>query len=310
MAINKYMRAALKALSYAEPDLKANLQANRWLRNLANPPTGTHRVYEVWDYHIESEKHQIPVRIFEPKKRGSEEIILYFHGGGWVLGNINAYTRTCAMLADETGRRVFSVDYLKAPEHPFPAGLLDCYEAAKEVEEYQRNRKTGLVLMGDSAGANLAAAVSLMARDRGEFSIPKQILLYPATYYDHGPDSPFPSVKEKGEGYLLTSRRICDYIDLYIQHGEDRISPYFAPLLAKDFSHQPDTLLITAEHDPLRDEGEAYGEKLKQGGNRVVLYRMDNALHGYFNLPIRFVHVERTLRLVREFLDEKGKKID
>jgi len=178
------------------------------------------------------------------------------------------------------------------------------------VEEYQRKRKTGLVLMGDSAGANLAAAVSLMARDRGAFSIPKQILLYPATYYDHGPDSPFPSIKEKGEGYLLTSRRICDYIDLYIQHGEDRISPYFAPLLAKDFSHQPDTLLITAEHDPLRDEGEAYGEKLKQGGNRVVLYRMDNALHGYFNLPIRFVHVERTLRLVREFLDEKGKKID
>lgn len=159
-----------------------------------------------------------------------------------------------------------------------------------------------MILMGDSAGANLAAAVSLLARDRGEFFIQKQVLLYPATYYDHGPHSPFPSVKEKGEGYLLTSRRICDYIDLYIEKEEDRKSPYFAPLLAEDFSRQPDTLMISAEHDPLRDEGEAYGEKLKEGGNRVTIHRMENALHGYFNLPLRFVHVERTLELVRNFL--------
>ena len=298
--------AALRAISYAEPDIKSKYQKSRKIRDWINPPRGVGELYSVWDDDVILEGHSIPIRIFEPKIQLGDERILFFHGGGWVLGNINNYTRTCAMLAKAVGRQVLSVDYRLAPEYPFPEGLLDCYEVTKILHnQYARknNRDKEIILMGDSAGANIAAAVSLLARDKGEFSVARQILLYPATYNYHDENSPFPSIYEKGEDYLLTSQRICDYIDLYIKDKEDFFSPYFAPLLAEDLSQQPDTLLITAEHDPLRDEGEAYGNKLREFGNDVTIIRMKNALHGYFNLPIKFVHVRRTIEAIINFLE-------
>jgi len=305
MGINKFMMAALKALSYAEPDILTNFQANRALSNIVNPPIVTKPLYEVWDYQIKSEDYNIPIRIFEPKKPKNSDIILFFHGGGWVIGNINSYTRVCAMLANKTSRRVFSVDYRLAPEFPFPYAVEDCYRAAEELTLYKNLVDPGnarIILMGDSAGGNIAAAVSLLARDRGMFHIEKQILLYPSTYNDHSENSPFESIRENGRDYLLTSKRICDYIELYIKDPRDFYSPYFAPLLAEDLSNQPETLIITAEYDPLRDEGEAYGLKLKEHGNKVQVYRMKNGLHGFFSLPITFVHVKRSMELINNFL--------
>ncbi len=305
MGINKYMKAALRAISYAELDIKTQYETSRKIREWINPPIGTRELYSVWDDDIVLDNHSIPIRVFEPKELLGDERILFFHGGGWVHGNINTYTRTCAMLANDSGRQVLSVDYRLAPEFPFPEGLLDCYEVTKILHQQyaeKNNRKKEIILMGDSAGANIAAAVSLLGRDRAEFSVAKQILLYPATNNFHDDRSPFPSIQEKGEGYLLTSQRICDYIDLYIKDKKDLYSPYFAPLLAEDFSKQPATLIITAEHDPLRDEGEAYGDKLMEFGNHVTQIRMKNALHGYFTLPIRFVHVKRTIEAIKEFL--------
>lgn len=306
MGINKYMKAALRAISYAEADIKTQYETSRKIRQWINPPRGTRELYSVWDDDIVLENHSIPVRIFEPKERLGNERILFFHGGGWVLGNINTYTRTCAMLANDLGRQVLSVDYRLAPEFPFPAGLLDCYEVTKTLYNHKVSKGgdgRNIILMGDSAGGNIAAAVSLLARDKGEFTIDKQILIYPATNNYHDENSNFPSIEEKGEGYLLTSKRICDYIDLYISEEKDFFSPYFAPLLAEDLSNQPKTLIVTAEHDPLRDEGEAYGDKLRDFGNNVTSRRMENALHGYLNLPIRFVHVRRTVDAIIEFLE-------
>lgn len=305
MAINKFMMAALKAISYAEPDILTNFQANRVLSNIVNPPIVTKPLYEVWDYEIKSEDYNIPVRIFEPRKPKNNDIILYFHGGGWVIGNINSYTRECAMLANKTCRRVFSVDYRLAPEFPFPYAVEDCYRVTEELFKYKNFVNSGdshIILMGDSAGGNIAAAVSLMARDRGMFNVEKQILLYPATYNDHSENSPFESVHQNGRDYLLTSKRICEYIELYINNPRDFFNPYFAPLLAEDLSNQPETLIITAEYDPLRDEGEAYGLKLKEQGNKVQVYRMKNALHGFFSLPSTFVHVKRSMELINKFL--------
>ena len=202
-----------------------------------------------------------------------------------------------------------------APEHPFPQGLDDCYAAAREL--FVRPKSFGfdlgrVTVIGDSAGGNLAAAVSLRARDEGEFYIPRQILIYPATYYDHSESSPFASVMENGSEYLLTSKRICEYIDLYKRDDEDLKNPYFAPLLAKDFSDQPDTLIITAEFDPLRDEGEAYGRKLRAAGSRVTIYRMRDALHGFMGLGTGYIHVRRAHALINTFLnggerDESGR---
>lgn len=153
-------------------------------------------------------------------------------------------------------------------------------------------------------GANLAAAVSLLARDRGEFSVARQILVYPSTYNDHSENSPFDSVRENGTDYLLTSKKIQDYMALYMRSEADLESPYFAPLLAEDLRCQPRTLILTAQYDPLRDEGEEYGRRLARAGNRVRVYRMKDALHGFFSLGPGFAHVKCAYRAIRAFLDE------
>lgn len=297
MAINKFMMAALKALSYPDIDMKTYYKANRMAHNLVSPPIKV--LYKTSDHKISLDGYEIPVRIFTPKQQRSEEVLLFFHGGGWVVGNIDSYTGVCARLSDATGRRVISVDYRLAPEYPFPYAAEDCYAAAKEISRQYRQ----ITLIGDSAGGNLAAVVSLMASQRKEFSVRRQILLYPATYNDHTESSPFLSVRENGTDYLLTSKRICEYIELYIQDEKDRDNPYFAPLLSDELYQQPDTLVITAEFDPLRDEGEAYARKLQAFGNHAELHRIPDALHGFFSLPKRFTHVQKALALINSFLE-------
>ena len=306
MAINKWMKAALKALTYSEPDLKKNYKLYRAVNNVVVTPVKG--IYKMNDYKIRLRGAEIPVRIFTPKERTSDEAFLFFHGGGWVTGNIDSYTKPCASLANATGRRVLSVDYRLAPEHPFPCGLNDCYQAARTIFKNSgafELEKKDIILMGDSAGGNLAACVSLLARNRGDFAVKRQILLYPATGNDHSDDSEFLSVRRFGKEYLLTSKRIRDYIDLYLPYKHDLNNPYFAPLLAEDLTRQPQTMIITAEYDPLRDEGEAYGKKLREQGNQVVIHRMKDALHGFFTLPQRFVHVKKTYQMIEDFLLEE-----
>jgi acetyl esterase/lipase len=304
MAINNMMRAALQALSYPELDTKKNYKLQRKLINIAN----RHYLkpfYKNWDYQINSGDHTIPVRIFSSEPELKARILIFFHGGGWVTGNIDSYDKVCTLMAKMTGCTVISVDYRLAPEHKFPAAPEDCYFAAKEVFEHAslvNSAPERITLIGDSAGANLAAAVSLMARDRGEFMPRKQILIYPSVSNDHTENSPFASVRKNGTGYLLTSKRICDYMELYMKDEDDLNNPYFAPLMAPDLSRQPDTLIITAEYDPLRDEGEAYGELLRESGNRAEICRMPDALHGFFSLGPTFSHVKKSYELINRFL--------
>ncbi|WP_313815640.1 alpha/beta hydrolase fold domain-containing protein, partial [Citricoccus sp.] len=135
--------------------------------------------------------HRVPVRVFQPKEKRRDEVLLFFHGGGWVTGDIESYTPACATMADLTGCVVASVDYRLAPEHPFPSGLDDCYRVARMLlEDPQRagiEDARNIVLVGDSAGGNLAAAVSLLLRERGHRRAARQILLYPVTHWDHDP---------------------------------------------------------------------------------------------------------------------------
>ena len=305
MAINKAMRAALKALSYPDIDIKKNYKVERELVNLTSKRIIKPPLYRVWDHDIPCGDHLVPVRIFAPPDGPNHPILIFFHGGGWVTGNIDSYDGVCADMAHLTRRMVVSVDYRLAPEYKFPAAPEDCYAVAREIylnDSLLGTRPEEIALIGDSAGGNLAAAVSLMARDRGEFLPAKQILIYPATAADHSETSPFPSVHENGTDYLLTSKRVCDYMDLYRSGDEDLHNPYFAPLQAADFRDQPDTLIITAEYCPLRDEAEAYGHRLMKAGNRVMIRRIPDALHGYFSLPARFVQVKRTYEIINRFL--------
>ncbi len=304
MAINPFMLAILKILSYSNTGTKLNYRIDRIIHNILHSSFKLR--YKLWDHKVTVDGHQLPVRLFTPKQPRKQEVILFFHGGGWVSGNIESYTKTCADLAEQTGRRVLSVDYRRAPEHPFPCAAEDCYQIARELFLHgmpQEPCADGIVLMGDSAGGNLAAVVSLMAADRGEFRVQRQILIYPSTYNDHSGTSPFPSVIENGKNFLLTSKKICNYQDLYIQNKQDLSSPYFAPLLSNHLESQPDTLVITAEYDPLRDEGEEYGRKLRRFGNNSTIRRMKGALHGFFSLPLAFSQVKQCYQWINEFLD-------
>ena len=298
------MRAALKALSYPDIDIRKTYPIERALRTAAGRPV---LFYKPWDHVVHYGDHDIPVRIFSPETEGEHAILLFFHGGGWVTGNIDSYDKVCRNMAKLTDRSVVSVDYRLAPEYRFPAAPEDCYAVAREIFldlSLFGMRADQITLIGDSAGANLAAAVSLMARDRGEFLPRSQILIYPATAADHTENSPFPSVRENGTDYLLTSKRICEYMELYQSGPEDCENPYFAPLAAEDFSNQPQSLILTAEYDPLRDEGEAYGEALKRAGVPVEMHRIPDALHGFFSLPPRFAQVQKAYGYINRFLDE------
>ena len=302
MAINKSMRRVLKALSFDGIEV----EASRHLANLKaiDPMKIFHKTI---DYKIYNGNHQIPVRIFLPGEKMEDDlpVFLFFHGGGWVTESIDNYERICARLADATGQYVVAVEYRLAPEDKFPSGLEDCYAVAKALYrgEFVLNVKPeNITLIGDSAGGNLCAALSLMARDRGEFMPGRQILIYPATYNDYTENSPFPSVKENGTDYLLTAGKMQDYIDLYARDEEDKKNPYFAPYVAEDVSNQPDTLILTSEFDPLRDEGEAYGQRLKEAGNRVEIHRIKDALHGYFALGIKQLHVQESFTYINAFL--------
>lgn len=306
VAINKAMRAALKAMTALDPDVEKSYKAERRIELLTARLRGKPTDYRMWDQKIICGDHYVPARIFRPCGKGSFPLLLFFHGGGWVTGGIENYTGVCADLAKATEHVVACIDYRLAPEFRFPAAPEDCYAAAKEfftghIFPVEPDRIT---LIGDSAGGNLAAVVSLMARDRGEFFPRRQILLYPSTFNDHSDSSPFASVKENGTEFLLTSKRIQSFMKLYSSSEEDFNSPYFAPLLADDLSNQPRTLILSAEFCPLRDEGEYYGKKLRDAGNDVEIYRMKDALHSFLMLPPRFIHVKKAYRIINRFLAE------
>ncbi|MCM1577844.1 MAG: alpha/beta hydrolase [Ruminococcus sp.] len=235
---------------------------------------------------------QIPIRIYPPRNISPKRrIILFFHGGGWAVENIDRYHLVCSQLAAITGSYVISAEYRLAPENKFPAGLKDCYEAARQVYGGAARRgisSRNVILTGDSAGGNLAACVSLAARERGEFRVRRQVLFYPVTACEYGEDSPYESVREKGKGYILTAERMRGYLDLYLDRPSRKNSPYVAPIKAKSFEKYPATLIVTAENDPLRDEGEAFGKRLYDEGCDVMAFRIKGAYHGFFGTNLQF----------------------
>lgn len=309
--ISKTMRAILHALSYSNVEVEA-------ARRLADlKKLDAMRIFvKKLDTKIYNGEYEVPVRVYFPSedvmtmetaKRRFCSILLFFHGGGWVTDSVENYDRVCSRMAQDTEHIVISVEYRLAPEYRFPTGLEDCYAAARELYTNPALNidPDKITIMGDSAGGNLAAAVCLMARDREEFMPKRQILIYPALGNCYTEQSPYESVRTNGTDYLLTSERMENYLKLYERSTEDRENPYFSPLMEKNLSNMPDTLILTAEFDPLRDEGEEYGNRLEQAGNYVEVHRISNALHGYFALGIRFFHVQESFQHMNEFLKKR-----
>lgn len=309
--ISKTMRTILHALSYGNIEVEAS-------RRLADiKKLDAMRIFfKTLDTKVYNGNHEVPIRLYfpseeamsgEPVEGEKYPVLLFFHGGGWVTESVENYDRVCSRMAQSTGHIVMSVEYRLAPEYRFPVPLEDCYAAAKALYTGHLVLPADpdrIAIIGDSAGGNLAAAVCLKARDTGDFAPKKQILIYPAVSNCYTKKSPYKSVQENGQDYLLTAVKMEDYLKLYESSPEDRQNPYFAPILAKDLSHMPETLILTAEFDPLRDEGEEYGKRLKEANNYVEIHRIPDALHGYFALGIRFLHVQESFEIMNRFLNK------
>jgi acetyl esterase len=225
----------------------------------------------------------LKVRIYVPSGKRPFPLMVFFHGGGWVIGSLESHDPLCRALATATGSMIVAVDYRLAPEQKFPAAVDDCYAAAKWVADQAADlggdpNRVGVA--GDSAGGNLSAVVSLLARDRGGPKLAYQLLMYPATDLAMN----LPSVRENGEGYLLTSRDMVWFTNHYVRDASDKLNPLASPLLAADHSGLPAAIIVTAQFDPLRDEGEAYGEKLRQAGVPVKVRRYDGMIHGFLSM--------------------------
>ncbi len=227
---------------------------------------------------------EIPVRIYTPEGAGPFPVLVYFHGGGWTIGTLDSHDGVCRSLTNQAQCIVVSVDYRLAPEHKFPAAVEDAYAATVWVAQNAASihgSPDRIAVGGDSAGGNLAAVVSQMARDKDGPKLVYQLLVYPATdYFIPGTAS----IRENGEGYFLTYDSMVWFWNHYATSEEDSFNPLMAPLRAKDFHNLPPALVITAEYDPLRDEGEMYAAKLQEAGVTVTSTRYNGMIHGFFSM--------------------------
>jgi acetyl esterase len=222
----------------------------------------------------------IPVRVYTPAGDGPKPVILYFHGGGWVIGDLDVCDNPVRRIANTTGAVVVSVDYRLAPEHFYPAAFDDSYAATVWVAEHAAELggdPERIATCGDSAGGNLAAAIAIAARDRQGPRLAAQLLLYPVTDFDFTTGS----YEENGEGYLLTRGSMQWFWAHYLGPQELGKDPFACPARADDLVGLPPAFVATAEFDPLRDEGEAYAANLRTAGVDVTAKRYDGMVHGF-----------------------------
>ncbi len=240
-------------------------------------------VAKVQDLHASGPNGTVPVRLVRPL--GSDEttvlpVLVYFHGGGWVIGDLDTHDTLCRELANGAGCAVVSVDYRMGPEQRFPAAVEDSFAATRWVRDHAASLHldpTRLAVGGDSAGGYLATVVAIAARDAGDLPIVFQLLIYPATDQHRTT----PSHAQNGQGYLLTSDTMDYFTGHYIADPADHDDWRASPLLRKDLERLPPALVLTAGFDPLRDEGKAYAERLTAAGNAATYVCFERQVHGF-----------------------------
>ena len=248
---------------------------------LVLPEEDLPRIASVENRTIPGPGDQLRVRVFRPRE-GFLPALMWFHGGGWVLGSLDLAEMNCRRLAIDADCVVVSVDYRLAPETPFPGAIRDCLAATTWVHDNAVDLGIDpgrIAVGGDSAGGNLAACVAYAARD---YKLPLvfQLLVYPVIDADFDRTS----YLDCSEGLLLTRSAMIWFWDQYVPDPADRSNPHVAPIQASNLSGLPPALIMTAEFDPLRDEGEAYGEALNEAGSIVETIRYEGVIHGFFNM--------------------------
>ncbi|MFK7731685.1 MAG: alpha/beta hydrolase [Pseudomonadales bacterium] len=286
MTVNAQARAVLDLMG--EQPLNPHAMSIAELRELTDmPATGLPAVGEVDNRTLELNGVDVPVRIYHPATPGPHRLLMYFHGGGWVICSLDTHDGTCRSLCNETDSVVVSVGYRLSPEAKFPAPLEDCYHATEWAVENAAELNADaskLIVAGDSAGGNLSAAVTLMARDRMQKGEPAphiayHVAIYPVTNHNFNTVS----YSQNAKGLYLESDSMRWFWEQYLSNDADGQHVYASPLLA-DLTGLPPTLVITAEYDPLRDEGEAFAEKLKSAGVETNLIRYDGQIHGFIGM--------------------------
>jgi acetyl esterase len=255
-------------------------------------------------YVVDFELAGVPVRSYQPPNSPPTSgcpCIVYLHGGGWVVGDLDSHDFICAELASTLGVLVIAVDYRLAPEHPFPAAFEDCLGVwrALRTRPYRLDPERTLVV-GDSAGGNLAAALCLALRDAGEPLPAAQVLIYPGLGGDHR----LPSRSECVDAPLLSSSDLDCYHALYLR-GTGQPSAYAMPLLAEDFSGLPPALIAVAQFDPLRDDGMLYAERLNAAGVAATLYYGEGLVHGCLRARGQVAEVDALYETLLGYLSEK-----
>lgn len=226
---------------------------------------------------------EVPVRIYTPAGADAHGLLVYLHGGAFFLGSLDTHDHVARALAKETGHKVISVGYRLAPEAAFPAGLDDCYGVVRWAAEQGTSLGwdgKNLAIAGDSSGGNFVAAVAAMAHDDGFDRITHQVLFYPSLDLDFDVDR-YASLRENAEGFGLETAGLKPFNSFYLESGADPADPLVSPIKRDDLTGLPAALIITAEHDPLRDEGELYGQRLAEAGVVAAVSRYPGANHGF-----------------------------
>lgn len=257
-------------------------------RTTALDPRSTARLAEVRDTACDGPATAIPLRVYTPAGPAPFPVLIYFHGGGFVIGDLDTHDNVCRELCAGAGCVVVAVDYRLAPEHRFPAAVDDCEAATRWVMAHgpalQANAR--IAVGGDSAGANLATVVARRLRDAGGPCPCAQMLVYPVTgHYSHET----PSLRDNATGYGLTRAAMAWYTDHYVENRADISDPDAAPLCAESLTGLPPAWVATCEYDPLRDEGEAYGQRLVAAGVTTTMKRYAGTIHGIFKLSL--IHI-------------------
>ncbi|EME65485.1 esterase/ lipase [Rhodococcus ruber BKS 20-38] len=238
-------------------------------------------VARVEDQHYVSDTTELPLRIYIPENDGPRPVVLYFHGGGFVAGDLEVIDEPARALANDSGAIVVTATYRRAPEHRFPAAADDAWAAlnwvADHIAEYG-GEPDNVVVMGDSAGGNLAAVTALRARDRGAPALRGQVLIYPVI----DPNAQLPSRTDFAEGYIITAAALDWFWEQYLSAPEDADNPYAVPSRAARSNGLPPTLLLTTENEVARDEAEQYGDRLRAEGVDVRTVRFEGLVHGVY----------------------------
>jgi len=265
------------------PDVEPATRRAAMIALATNPAIPKHPVHDVGDRMIPGPAGDLPVRLFRPSETADLPVLVWFHGGGWVTGNLDTHDNLCRLLCDAADVLVVSVDYRLAPENKFPAALDDCVAAYEWVLEHAAEIGADarrVAIGGDSAGGNLAAVVALVAKDNGLAQPKLQLLVYPVT--DHEFDSV--SMIDNAKGYFLEAESMRWFYNHYARDDADFGDWRFSPMRARDLSGVARAVVITAEYDPLRDQGEAYASALRDAGVPTECVRADGLIHGFFGM--------------------------